>query len=126
METLQRLLLVVTPFDALALALFVATWFGYSFFVDREMQSARGLRTLMHQHRLEWARQMVVRDQRLLDTALMGHLMNSVSFYANTTIYIVAALIATAGALDSLVSFAAELPFAASSPSCSSRRRSSC
>ena len=112
METLQRLLLVVTPFDALALALFVATWFGYSFFVDREMQSARGLRTLMHQHRLEWARQMVVRDQRLLDTALMGHLMNSVSFYANTTIYIVAALIATAGALDSLVSFAAELPFA--------------
>jgi uncharacterized membrane protein len=55
---------------------------------------------------------MVVRDQRLLDTALMGHLMNSVSFYANTTIYIVAALIATAGALDSLVNFAAELPFA--------------
>ena len=76
------------------------------------MQSTRGLRTLMHLHRLEWARQMVVRDQRLLDTALMGHLMNSVSFYANTTIYIVAALIATAGALDSLVSFAAELPFA--------------
>ena len=38
--------------------------------------------------------------------------MNSVSFYANTTIYIVAALIATAGALDSLVNFAAGLPFA--------------
>ncbi|MEO8486592.1 MAG: DUF599 domain-containing protein [Betaproteobacteria bacterium] len=112
METLQRLLLAVTPLDAIALAFFVAAWFGYNFFIDREMQNARGLRALMHQHRLEWARQMVVRDQRLLDTALMGHLMNSVSFYANTTIYIVAALIATAGALDSLVSFAAELPFA--------------
>ena len=112
MEVLQHLLLVVTPMDAIALALFVAAWFGYNFVVDRDMQSARGLRALMHQHRLEWARQMVVRDQRLLDTALMGHLMNSVSFYANTTIYIVAALIATAGALDSLVSFAAELPFA--------------
>jgi uncharacterized membrane protein len=80
--------------------------------VDRDMHSARGLRALMHQHRLEWARQMVVRDQRLLDTALMGHLMNSVSFYANTTIYIVAALIATAGRARLAGHFAAELPFA--------------
>jgi uncharacterized membrane protein len=110
-ETLQRLLLQVTPLDAVALAFFIAAWFGYNLLVDREMNNARGLRALMHQHRLEWSRQMVVRDQRLLDAALMGHQMNSVSFYANTTIYIVAALIATVGALDSLVSFAAELPF---------------
>ena len=98
--------------DAIALAFFVAAWFGYNVLVDRDMHSARGLRALMHHHRLEWARQMVVRDQHFIDAALMGHLMNSVTFYANTTIYIVAALIATAGALDSLVSFAAELPFA--------------
>jgi uncharacterized membrane protein len=111
-ETLERLILTVTPLDALALALFVGAWFGYSFYADREMESARGLRALMHRNRLEWARQMVVRDQRLLDASLTGHLMNSVSFYANTTIYIVAALIATAGAIDSLVQFAAEMPFA--------------
>lgn len=112
MDALRNLLLLVTPFDAIALALFVGAWFGYNYLCDREMQSARGLRLLMFENRLEWARQMVVRDQRLLDTALIGHMMNSVSFYANTTIYIVAALIATAGALDSLVHFAAELPFA--------------
>ena len=112
MDALRSLLLLVTPFDAIALALFVGAWFGYNYFCDREMQSARGLRLLMFENRLEWARQMVVRDQRLLDTALIGHMMNSVSFYANTTIYIVAALIATAGAIDSLVQFAAELPFA--------------
>jgi len=111
-EILQRLLLLVTPMDAIALAFFVAAWFGYNALVDRDMHSARGLRALMHQHRLEWSRQMVVRDQHFIDAALMGHLMNSVTFYANTTIYIVAALIATAGALDSLVNFAAELPFA--------------
>lgn len=112
METLRNIVLLVTPLDALALALFVGAWFGYSFYADREMESARGLRALMHRNRLEWARQMVVRDQRLLDASLTGHLMNSVSFYANTTIYIVAALIATAGAIDSLMQFAAELPFA--------------
>ena len=31
METFQRLLLVVTPSDALALAFFCAAWFGYGF-----------------------------------------------------------------------------------------------
>ena len=69
----------------------------------------RELRAPMHQHRREWARQSVVRDRRLLDAALTGPLTNGVSFDANTTIPIVAASIATVGALDSLVSFAAEL-----------------
>ena len=111
MHTLEPLLLQVTPADALALAFFLAAWFGYSFYADREMNHARGLRALMHQARLEWGRQMVVRDQKVLDAALTGHLINSVTFYANTSIYIVAALIATAGALDSLVHFASEMPF---------------
>ena len=52
-ETLERLILTVTPLDALALALFVGAWFGYSFYADREMESARGLRALMHRNRLE-------------------------------------------------------------------------
>ncbi len=112
MQALEPLLLQVTPADALALAFFLAAWFGYSFYADREMNHARGLRALMHQARLEWGRQMVVRDQKVLDAALTGHLINSVTFYANTSIYIVAALIATAGALDSILSFAQDLPFA--------------
>ena len=112
MEPIEHLLLQVTPADVLALAFFIAAWFGYSFYADREMNTTRGLRALMHQARLEWGRQMVVRDQKLLDAALTGHLINSVTFYANTSIYIVAALIATAGALDSLLAFAQGLPFA--------------
>ena len=37
--------------------------------------------------------------------------MTSVSFYANTTIYIIAGLVAALGASDKLLSFTAELPF---------------
>ena len=37
MEILQRLLLLVTPMDAIALAFFVAAWFGYNYVVDRDM-----------------------------------------------------------------------------------------
>jgi uncharacterized membrane protein len=62
--------------------------------------------------RLDWARQMVARENRITDAALTGNLMTSVSFYANTTIYIIAGLIAVAGTLDQLIRFTADLPFA--------------
>ena len=48
----------------------------------------------------------------ITDAALTGNLMQSVSFYANTTIYIIAGLIAVAGTLDQLISFTKDLPFA--------------
>jgi uncharacterized membrane protein len=55
---------------------------------------------------------MVRRENRIVDSALTGNLMNSVSFYANTTIYIIAGLIAVAGTLDRIISFTEDLPFA--------------
>lgn len=97
--------------DWIALALFAAGTLGYSWYADRAARGAVGLRGVTHTRRLEWARQMVARDNRILDSSLTGNLIQSVSFYANTTIYILAGLIAIAGTLDRLMSFAADLPF---------------
>jgi uncharacterized membrane protein len=112
MDTLARLLQYLTPVDWAALALFVGGWAAYGAYADHETRDLRGLRAITHRHRLEWGRQMVVRDARIVDSSLIGNLMTSVSFYANTTIYIIAGLIAIAGTLDSLVHFTEELPFA--------------
>ena len=106
------LLALLAPADWGALGLFLAGWFGYSWFADRAARSERGLRGVTAQLRLDWARQMVVRENRITDAALTGNLMTSVSFYANTTIYIIAGLIAVAGTLDQLMSFTRDLPFA--------------
>jgi uncharacterized membrane protein len=54
---------------------------------------------------------MLERDIRVMDSTLIGNLMTSVSFYANTTIYIIAGLVAALGAADRLLSFTADLPF---------------
>ena len=51
------------------------------------------------------------REVRVADSTLIGNLMTSVSFYANTTIYIIAGLVAALGASDKLISVTAELPF---------------
>jgi uncharacterized membrane protein len=103
---LQRLLTNFSTVDAIALFAFFVGWIFYGWYADRATRGARGLRGI------EWARQMVRRDNRITDASLIGNLMNSVSFYANTTMYIIAGLIAVAGTLDKLMSFTGDLPFA--------------
>jgi uncharacterized membrane protein len=106
------LLAAIAPLDWVAAAWFLGAWIGYGWVADRSRLATRGLLGAMHQYRLIWARQLFRRENRVADAALVGNLMRSVSFYANTTIYIVAGLLALLGALDKVISATAALPFA--------------
>ncbi len=97
--------------DWLALAAFFICWAGYAWFSEHSRWGDRGLVRTSQGYRLEWARRMLERDIRVADSTLIGNLMTSVSFYANTTIYIIAGLVAALGASDKLLSVTAELPF---------------
>ena len=97
--------------DWFALAVFFACWGGYAWFSERSRQGACGLIRTSQAYRLEWACRMLERDLRMTDSTLIGNLMTSVSFYANTTIYIIAGLVAALGAADKLLSLTAGLPF---------------
>ncbi|MBI2276565.1 MAG: DUF599 domain-containing protein [Dechloromonas sp.] len=97
--------------DWLALAAFFACWAGYAWFSEHSRWGEGGLVRTSQRYRLEWARRMLAREVRVADSTLIGNLMTSVSFYANTTIYIIAGLVAALGASDKLLSVTAELPF---------------
>ena len=109
---LEQITRIFSPADWIAFGVFLAGWSSYSYYADRAARSERGLRGATAQARLDWARQMVARENRITDAALTGNLMTSVSFYANTTIYIIAGLMAVAGTLDQLIRFTQDLPFA--------------
>ena len=98
--------------DWIALAIFFAGWITYGYYSDHTARGSRGLRGATHRHRLDWGRQMVRRDNRIVDSSLIGNLVQSVSFYASTTTYVIAGLIAVAGAIDRVMELSAELPFA--------------
>lgn len=98
--------------DWISLAIFFASWAGYAWFSEHSRWGENGLVRTSQSYRLEWARQLLERDIRVADSTLIGNLMTSVSFYANTTIYIIAGLVAALGASDKLLSVTAELPFA--------------
>lgn len=108
MHALPRLSAV----DWLSLAVFFACWAGYAWYSEHSRHGAGGLNRTSQAFRLQWAYRMLEREVRVMDSTLVGNLMTSVSFYANTTIYIIAGLVAALGASDKLVSFTADLPFA--------------
>jgi len=108
----RQLLGQLTPSDWLALGVFLACWIGYGRIADHGMGERIGLVGASHRHRLEWARRLMERENRIADSALVGNLLSSVSFYANTTIYIIAGLLAVMGTLDKVISVTSDLPFA--------------
>ena len=98
--------------DWLSLIIYLCCWTGYAWFSERSRWADDGLIHTTYIYRLEWARRLLEREVRVADASLVGNLMTSVSFYANTTIYIIAGLVAALGASDKLLSITAELPFA--------------
>ena len=109
--TLTSFLTKFSALDWIGLSWFVICWFGYEQFVERGWSGRITLHEETNKLRLAWGRVMLAREPRIVDAALIANLLPSLSFYANTTIYIIAALFAALGTLDQLMSAASEIPF---------------
>ena len=98
--------------DILAFAWFLICWGGYNWFASHARHGQGSLVGVSHAYRLQWARQLLNRENRVADSSLIGNLMSSVSFYANTTIYVIAGLMALWSTLDQTMGILSDLPFA--------------
>ncbi len=98
--------------DVFALAWFFVAWVGYSWYSERSPWAKLGLQEACDRQRLCWARELLRREMRIPDAALVGNLMQIGLFYARTTIFVIAGLLAVLGTLDQAMSFTQTLPFA--------------
>jgi uncharacterized membrane protein len=101
--------------DVVAPLWFLACWIGYTLYADRG-HAPPNLMQRMHAYRRLWMRAMLARDNRMVDTQIIANLMRSASFFASTTMFIIAGLIAVLGAREKAMAVVAELPFAVDSP----------
>ena len=97
--------------DWIGLGWFLLCWFGFELVLERGWSGHRTLHEESLKLRLKWGKVMLTRDPRIMDSSLIANLLPSLSFYANTSIYIIAALFAALGALDQLITAASEMPF---------------
>ncbi|MXP65853.1 DUF599 domain-containing protein [Roseomonas sp. M0104] len=93
--------LPLATLDWIALAVFALCWAGYAMVVDRVPSiRARSVIAAMDEHRRRWMRAAPGRENRIADISIIGNLMTSTSFLANTSIFILGGLVAMLGAPD--------------------------
>ena len=102
----------INLFDIIALIWFLSCWIIYAGIADRRGFTSSSLTRATHAYRELWMQRMLERDNRIIDSNLVGHLMGSVSFFASTTIIIIGGLIAVLGATEKAIAITTELPFA--------------
>ena len=100
-----------TILDVIALAVLVVGWAGYTLFAESGRRDTPNLVSAMHDHRLAWMRQMMMRELRMADTQIIGITMRNVSLLASTTILILGALAAALMAPERARMFISDLPF---------------
>jgi uncharacterized membrane protein len=103
-----------TLLDGIAVAMFLIFWLGYDRIADSRRLDLENFTRAVHQARRRWMAEAVLRDNRIADTQLIGHLMRSVNFFTSTTILIIGALLAAFGAAERGHMLMTELPFMAS------------
>jgi uncharacterized membrane protein len=79
--------------DVAALGVFAVMWFGYEPILRRVGRASGVINRDMEVVRAGWMRAVVRRhDTRLLDANLMGHALNSASFFASANLILIAGL----------------------------------
>jgi uncharacterized membrane protein len=100
-----------TIVDYAALAFFLASWLGYHAAVEISPAGQRTLNKVMDQYRYRWMEQMVVRENRIVDTTILASLMNGTAFFASTSLIAIGGVLALLRSIETVLPLFAELPF---------------
>lgn len=100
-----------TNLDYVALAFFLIAWFGYHAAVELTPAGQKSLNKIMNQYRYRWMEQMVVRENRIVDTTILASLMNGTAFFASTSLIAIGGVLALLQSTDSVLPVFADLPF---------------
>jgi uncharacterized membrane protein len=109
---MSTLLSFLSATDYAALLWFFVASFGYVRFASWKAQRAPSLLGAMNLYRRKWMERIVVRENRIVDSSLIGTLSNVATFLASTTVLILGGLVALLGTTEKAVDVMAELPFA--------------
>ena len=86
--------------DATALVVFVTIWLAYNTLFDGWLLRPNSINAKMVAVREAWMRRMLRRDNRIVDATLIGHSIRSATFFASTTILVIAGLVGVIGSAE--------------------------
>ncbi len=97
--------------DWLALAVMLLCWVGYTVYARRKARTTICLASILALYRREWMLRLLNRDNRISDASWLTNLRAGVTFFASTSILVIAGLIAGIAASEEAVGVLSTLPF---------------
>ncbi|MDD1013380.1 DUF599 domain-containing protein [Pseudomonas rubra] len=94
----------------LAACWFAVCWGGYTRYATWKGRDTACLASVLHLYREDWMRRMLMRDNRIADASVIGNLERNASFFASSTLIILAGILTVLGASDRAMSLLADLP----------------
>ena len=88
----------LTPLDIAALTVFVFVWIGYNTLFEGPLRPKNSINARMVAVREIWMVRFLERDNRIMDAQLIGNSIRTASFFASTTILVIAGLVGIIGA----------------------------
>lgn len=79
--------------DSLALVIFLSCWMGYSSFAWRKSKTTNCIAYCLQQHRVHWMQEVMTRDIRVSEAALLGNLERNIAFFASSTLLVLAGIL---------------------------------
>lgn len=98
-------------YDIIAVAWLMLCWLGYTRYSERKAV-AGNLIGVMARHRERWMIEMLSRENRMVDIQIINSALNNATFFASTTILIMAGLFAVIGSLEDVIAVIRDIPFA--------------
>ncbi len=101
-----------SPIDYFALIVFIVSWVGYTQFARIKAKTTNCIARCLHQHRIHWMNELIKRDFRVGDTALLANLERNIAFFASTTLLVLAGVLTLFSQVDKLEGVIASFPYA--------------
>lgn len=99
---------MLTLLDLIAVTWFLSLWIGYTIVAKRKARTVSCLSFELRRKRNDWMKQMLTRDNKMADVALISTLERNVSFFASSTLLILAGLLtalASSGSISEVLSY---------------------
>lgn len=96
----------------MALVFFALCWFGYARYSEIRDAREDSLFAATNRMRLRWMQEMLGRENRSVDSIIVGNLTRSFTFFASTSIFVIAALVSMLGYRERVNAVLVEIPFA--------------
>lgn len=98
--------------DCIALAFFVICFRGYLYYTSLKSVDTPCLAFAMHRFRKQWIRMALLRENRIADTNIVANLERNVSFFASSTLLVLAGLVTLLSSADAMLGMLQDIPFA--------------